>query len=308
MSNLCKQCQVILTENNTYPSDWKSGARVCKNCRKNNYKINISSEQEKTYCQIKTLNIKKETLIAYGNKCDCCEQDIWQFLAVDHIDGLGGEHRKSIGTSGGKPFFYWLKSHAFPKDNFKILCHNCNCSLGFYGFCPHSYVQDLENCLICGNVLLDNIFDLHAMAGVAICQSCIIDKSPKRKTAKNEKINGSSLLQRRVYQKKHSFSLKKKIINGYGDKCACCGENNLLFLTIDHINCDGAEERKSEGYNQDKFYNSLIDNNFPNQYQLLCYNCNLCRGFYGKCYHQLCIELQVDDISISEYKDIIRES
>lgn len=305
MDNLCKQCQIILTQDNTYFSDWENKIRICKDCRKNNYNKNISPEKKKIYGRIKILNIKEEIIIAYGAKCACCDENIWQFLAIDHIKGQGNEHRSSIGRSGGAPFFRWLKAQDFPQDNFRLLCHNCNCSSGYYGFCPHQYASTSENCLVCGNLLLNNIFDIYAQADIAMCKFCAVNKSPKRKTAKNETIKYSNLFQRRMYQKTHLFKLKIHIINEYGGKCICCGENNPLFLTIDHINNNGAEERKSKKYNQDKFYNLLISNNFPNQYRLLCYNCNLCLGFYGKCYHQLCQELNVDNISISEYKDII---
>lgn len=304
MSNLCKQCQINLTQDNTYQSDWKSGARICKKCRKDNYK-NINPKQKKIYCQTSRLNIKEEILFAYDNVCVCCDQNIWQFLSIDHIDGSGGEHRKSISRSGGTPFYYWLKSYNFPKDNYRLLCHNCNSSFGHYGFCPHKYILSSSSCLICDSDLLDNMFNIHIKSGTAICKFCIIDKSPHRKTAKDKNIKYRSLSQRRQDQKTHLFKIKMTIINGYGNKCVCCGESNPLFLTIDHINNDGFKDRKSEGYNQDKFYNSIIADNFPTQYQLLCYNCNLCRGFYGQCYHKLCQEIKKNSISIDEYKDII---
>ena len=25
----------------------------------------------------------------------------------------------------------------FPKDKYRLLCHNCNQSMGWYGYCPH---------------------------------------------------------------------------------------------------------------------------------------------------------------------------
>jgi hypothetical protein len=162
-----------------------------------------------------------------------------------------------------------------------------------------------KQCLICNDSLADNQYEINSTFSINICKSCIINVSPKRKTAKEKIVKYSSLPQRRKHRKNSFFKLKMKVINGYGGKCVCCDENNPFFLTIDHINNDGADERKSKGYTHNKFLNSIIDDKFPPQYRLLCFNCNLSRGFYGQCYHQLCKTLNKDSVSISEYKDII---
>jgi len=33
-------------------------------------------------------------------------------------------------------FYRWLKQNNFP-EGFRVLCINCNFSLGIYGYCPH---------------------------------------------------------------------------------------------------------------------------------------------------------------------------
>lgn len=68
----------------------------------------------------------------YGGKCKCCKEKRIEFLAVDHINGGGGKHRKIIGTNVAM----WLIKNKFPKG-FQILCHNCNMAKGFWGTCPH---------------------------------------------------------------------------------------------------------------------------------------------------------------------------
>ena len=78
------------------------------------------------------IKLRKLVLDAYGNKCECCGETHYEFLAIDHIDGGGRKHRKSI----SKNFYYWLRDNNFP-EGFRILCHNCNMSHGFYGYCPH---------------------------------------------------------------------------------------------------------------------------------------------------------------------------
>lgn len=70
----------------------------------------------------------------YGNKCVCCGETRYEFLAIDHSNGGGNQHRKRV---VGTRLVYWLIKNNFP-DGFRVLCHNCNLALGFYGYCPHS--------------------------------------------------------------------------------------------------------------------------------------------------------------------------
>ena len=69
----------------------------------------------------------------YGGKCECCGENKKEFLAIDHIKGGGRQHRKIIGGNIAR----WIIMNNFPKE-FRILCHNCNMSLGVYGYCPHN--------------------------------------------------------------------------------------------------------------------------------------------------------------------------
>jgi hypothetical protein len=90
---------------------------------------------------------------------------------------------------------------------------------------------------------------------------------------------------------RYRFGLKIKVFIHYGGnppKCACCGEENILFLTIDHINNNGSFHRKivkkKAGFT---FYRWLIKNGFPEGYQVLCWNCNLGKYFnHGVCPHE----------------------
>lgn len=68
--------------------------------------------------------------------------------------------------------------------------------------------------------------------------------------------------------------LRETIVDGYGGVCSCCGESELKFLDIDHINNNGKSDRtKFNSYRT--FYRWLRDNGFPKEeYQLLCSNCN----------------------------------
>lgn len=63
--------------------------------------------------------------------------------------------------------------------------------------------------------------------------------------------------------------------------CACCRCNDYDFLTIDHIDNEGAKHRKKTGCSN--LYSWLKVNNYPEGFQVLCYNCNSLKGHYGYC-------------------------
>lgn len=78
--------------------------------------------------------------------------------------------------------------------------------------------------------------------------------------------------------------LKVQVINAYGGKCACCGEDRIEFLTIDHINGGGNQHRRRLHAN---FYIWLRREGWPSEFRCLCMNCNASYGFYGYCPHQI---------------------
>lgn len=79
--------------------------------------------------------LRSEVLIAYGGTCMCCGEARPEVLAVDHINGDGSNHRRVVGA--GRAFYSWLRKNGFPKDNFQLLCYNCNFAKHVYGTCPH---------------------------------------------------------------------------------------------------------------------------------------------------------------------------
>lgn len=93
----------------------------------------------------------------------------------------------------------------------------------------------------------------------------------------------------KFYSKEYFNRCRLEVLIHYGGnppKCACCDESNVKFLTIDHINGGGAKQRKQVGGGFN-FYRWLIRNNFPEGYQVLCFNCNCGRAKNnGVCPHK----------------------
>lgn len=83
--------------------------------------------------------VRLEVLSHYSGgipRCACCGETTIEFLCIDHINGGGSRQSKKTGVN----IYAWLRKEGFPLG-FRVLCHNCNSALGFYGYCPHSEVK-----------------------------------------------------------------------------------------------------------------------------------------------------------------------
>jgi hypothetical protein len=84
------------------------------------------------------------------------------------------------------------------------------------------------------------------------------------------------------YARNYRHHLKALIYSHYGNKCACCGETEEKFLSLDHVNNDGYTLRKMRKHTQGtQFYVEIVKRNFPSEFQLLCMNCNFGKSRNG---------------------------
>lgn len=98
-----------------------------------------------------------------------------------------------------------------------------------------------------------------------------------------EAIKAASRHRAAVYRKR----TKREVIDAYGGRCACCGEAEIAFLCIDHINGGGRNERnKWASFGSLQLYRDLRARGYPPGYQVLCANCNLAKEAPGGCPHQ----------------------
>lgn len=81
--------------------------------------------------------------------------------------------------------------------------------------------------------------------------------------------------------------LRQAAFDAYGTTCACCGEPDLRFLAIDHVDGDGASHRKLiNASGSTSTYRWLAKNGYPPGFQPLCHNCNYAKHVYGTCPHK----------------------
>lgn len=118
-----------------------------------------------------------------------------------------------------------------------------------------------------------------------LCMNCQLIKKYNNKEYYKNGIKQSSKCTENasIYYANRKIKIKTDVLTHYGDgKCTCikCGFSNIVALTIDHMNGNGAEHRKENRYVRGSHvYEWLRKNNFPDGYQTLCMNCNFIKRY-----------------------------
>ncbi len=78
---------------------------------------------------------------------------------------------------------------------------------------------------------------------------------------------------------------RAQVMTALGSECQCCGETTPVFLTIDHVQNDGAKDR---GLHRHLMISRIIKEGIPRErYQILCWNCNSAKHLLGCCPHSI---------------------
>lgn len=118
--------------------------KVCERDRMRAY-YNANTAKKKVWFSARYKRLKDDVFNAYGGyRCSCCGESEPLFLTIDHIDGKGAEHRRTITADGrnyrdatGYKTYRWLENNGFP-PGFRVLCANCNHGTHRNGgICPH---------------------------------------------------------------------------------------------------------------------------------------------------------------------------
>lgn len=232
-------------------SDSDRPTYTCKKCQKEwqeNHRETARRSQRDSWKKLRL-----EVLSHYSPDlcCDLCGEAHYEFLALDHINGCGVLQRAQ-----GYTYMLDLKRQGFP-GGFRVLCHNCNLKHGCRNFYSHTGGKKPD-------------VELKQTDG-AIRNRRYGARHPERVRARA----------RAAY-----YALKADVLGHYGDKCACCGNDDLAVLSIDHAGGWGAQHRRALRAQGKHFsYGLLKSQGYPDGFQVLCMNCNLALGFYGYCPH-----------------------
>jgi len=134
----CSICSKSLKEKKKALKHDRRERRLCTNCGESCESQVCRKCKEKRNSYRKKLRM--EVLAAYGQSCACCGESISEFLTIDHINGGGNRHRKTLASESSGDFYSWLRREGFP-DGFQTLCFNCNHAKHLCGICPHRHVK-----------------------------------------------------------------------------------------------------------------------------------------------------------------------
>jgi len=122
------------------------------------------------------------------------------------------------------------------------------------------------------------------------CYKCGTDADLRPINPRNKNLNSCICKNCQNIKAKLYYDKYKDIVfSHYGNVCSCCGESEILFLSIDHTNNDGHLDTNSNNkkVNGRHLYPKIAKLGFPNRYQLLCMNCNFGKRMNnGVCPHK----------------------
>lgn len=125
------------------------------------------------------------------------------------------------------------------------------------------------------------------------CKECVkadrrarYSENPEKYLARGRAYQASE--RGRVSKIRRYEALRKAALEAYGGSCACCGESEPDFLTVDHVGGWGAAHRKELGAGAGNILQWLKKAGYPQDgtIQLLCWNCNCAIGVRGSCPHR----------------------
>lgn len=150
-------------------------------------------------------------------------------------------------------------------------CRACKVSKPLSEFMEHNRVN------------LNSMANVHSLSRERICRPCATAINVKKRR-----------------------SVRERVVEGYGSVCNCpgCGQTEIAFLCLDHVIPCGTKGRKN---GCEATWRDALRRNFPDDYQLLCYNCNCAKAFnIGGCphlkevHHHLCHSGSLASISVME--------
>jgi hypothetical protein len=87
--------------------------------------------------------LKILVLTHYSNgepKCSCCGVLGYEFLTIEHPNGMDDRRRLEHGHDGGWRLYRKIIKQGYP-EGLRVFCFNCNIAKGRLGECPHRAIQ-----------------------------------------------------------------------------------------------------------------------------------------------------------------------
>jgi len=113
--------------------------------------------------------------------------------------------------------------------------------------------------------------------------------APQRAHAATMRWRNANREQFNAARRARHHRLRHEVLTAYGGRCTCCGESEEAFLTLEHKNGVPIAHRQSNGkrLSSTDIYAAVKREGFPDDYTILCMNCNGARARLGYCPHEI---------------------
>lgn len=132
-----------------------------------------------------------------------------------------------------------------------------------------------KHCTVCGIEQTMDAFSKNAGMPDGYCYRC---KSCAQKYHQQPEQRERDRQCARMYARRK----RQEVINRLGGQCAFCDCTESVFLTVDHIHCDGKLHRKQKGNGIGVWLDILKQGCPQDKYRVLCMNCNHALFLYGE--------------------------
>lgn len=247
-SKLCGRCQRTQPVSEFYPAKTRRDGLSpwCITCGRET--VNASY-----------LKLRASALEHLGGACRSCGYDAdSRALVIDHVHG-GGRRLRLDGTTHRRQL------HAAMIDEegeYQLLCANCN------------IIKREQNGEARGRVYTRELPPL-AETDSKRCSRCQQTKTRAefgRNGARHDGLTVYCTPCVHAYTTERYRTLRAQALKALGGMCVDCGFSDERALQIDHVNGDGAVDRRTGNINTKRLKSVLTDT--EGRYQLLCTNCN----------------------------------
>lgn len=119
---LCSECRIYKRADSEHFAPHKRGHAgfysICRDCKhaKDAERFATVKEADALRGKAWRAELRREVIGHYSAGtyvCSCCGESHIQFLVIDHINGAGNNHRRTINRSG-LGFYRWLRANCYP--------------------------------------------------------------------------------------------------------------------------------------------------------------------------------------------------
>ena len=244
-----KKEEILAKKNVRYASNKTAISKKRKLERK------LNPKKEAIQQSTRRLKIKQEVIKKLGGECAECGINDISVLCIDHIYNDGKLDR--VFTNSITMMRNIVKFG--DQGRYQCLCFNCNLKKEILKDRHCELVGILKECTTCNTTYDLSVFKKHNREPdgyLKVCKKCI---------------------------RRKDLEVKKMTFITLGSTKCVCGVDDILVLSIDHINEDGNTAR-SEGLGL-KLYTAILNKRIDlTNIQVLCMNCNLQKHFRHKNY------------------------